>query len=146
MELRQSEDSAFTVIKPVLEGMGYSIVDCVSHGIRTGVHVSCIIYRESGVSADDCADVYRLICPRLEVAFENRDIHLEVSSPGIDRQLKYADEFRIFTGRPVRIMVGEGSDWVSGIIRNAGSEGLDLDKAGSLSAIRYEQIRKAKLE
>ena len=146
MDFRQSEDAALTVIKPVLEGMGYNIVDCVSHGIRTGVHVSCIIYRESGVSADDCADVYRLIYPRLEVAFDTRDIHLEVSSPGIDRHLKYADEFRIFTGKPVQIMVGAESDWISGIISNAGNEGFDLDKAGSRSAIRYEQIRKAKLE
>jgi ribosome maturation factor RimP len=66
---------------------------------------------EESVSVDDCARVSRDLSAMLDV----EDIvptayTLEVSSPGLDRPLRHADDYRRFAGRRAKIVMREPVD------------------------------------
>jgi ribosome maturation factor RimP len=66
---------------------------------------------EESVSVDDCAHVSRDLSAMLDV----EDIvptayTLEVSSPGLDRPLRHADDYRRFAGRRAKIVMREAVD------------------------------------
>src|SRR5262245_17720208 len=66
---------------------------------------------EESVSVDDCAHVSRDLRAMLDV----EDIvptayTLEVSSPGLDRPLRQADDYRRFAGRRAKIVMREAVD------------------------------------
>jgi ribosome maturation factor RimP len=66
---------------------------------------------EESVSVDDCAHVSRDLSAMLDV----EDIvptayTLEVSSPGLDRPLRHADDYRRFAGRRAKIVMRESVD------------------------------------
>ena len=63
---------------------------------------------EESVSVEDCAHVSRDLSAMLDV----EDIvptayTLEVSSPGLDRPLRHADDYRRFAGRRAKIVMRE---------------------------------------
>jgi ribosome maturation factor RimP len=66
---------------------------------------------EESVSVEDCAHVSRDLSAMLDV----EDIvpgayTLEVSSPGLDRPLRHADDYRRFAGRRAKIVMREAVD------------------------------------
>lgn len=140
------QDALYPVVLPILEKMGYSVVELRSHRVRDTLHVNLVIYSAKGVSIEDCSEVYRTIFPRMQVVGDDRDLHLEVSSPGLTRNLKTSDEFAIFAERTVRLLVGEDVDWVSGKIVNADDEAVVLETSTGRRRVTYDTIRKAKLD
>jgi ribosome maturation factor RimP len=83
---------------------------------------------EESVSVDDCAHVSRDLSAMLDV----EDIvptayTLEVSSPGLDRPLRRADDYRRFAGRRAKIVMREpvdGQTFFKG--RLAGADGQTM--------------------
>ena len=70
---------------------------------------------------------------------------MEVSSPGMERNIKNAAEFSFFKGREIRVWDKTKSDWVPGIIRDSDSEKLTMEaEGGEIIDVAYENIAKAK--
>jgi len=133
-------------VQAVLRGLGCDAVE-VKSAIRRGtLHVVLIIHRKSGVDTDVCADVYRTIYPRLEMLYPGKDVHLEVSSPGIGRTLKSVEEFGIFKGLGVKLLLDEETDWKKGTIVDSTEESVDIRFDSTIETIQYAVIRKAKLD
>jgi ribosome maturation factor RimP len=66
---------------------------------------------EESVSVEDCARVSRDLSAVLDVEELIPTAYLlEVSSPGLDRPLRHADEYRRFTGRRAKLVVREAVD------------------------------------
>jgi len=66
------------------------------------------IDRPEGVSLEDCAAVSRAASAVLDlVDFGPAQYTLEVSSPGLDRELLRAEDYRRFAGRRVRVTFRE---------------------------------------
>jgi ribosome maturation factor RimP len=66
---------------------------------------------QDSVSIDDCEQVNREISTILDVEDPLPFAYtLEVSSPGLDRPLRGADDYRRFAGRLVKIVVSEAVD------------------------------------
>ena len=66
---------------------------------------------DDSVSVDDCARVSRDMSAVLDV----EDVvpmayTLEVSSPGLDRPLRHADDYRRFSGRRAKLVMGQAVD------------------------------------
>ena len=152
MEYRLKQEKLFELIEPVVSGMGLSIVDLSSTTIQKRLHVHLVLYKEDGISLDDCAKVHRTIVPRIEMAQENRDVYLEVGSPGLNRNMKCADEFEIFIGRGARILQEDSKEWESGIlggVENGSLSFFEINETGEKELklkIKIENIRKAKLD
>lgn len=126
--------------------MGYSIVELVSQRRRGGMHVLLVIHSPRGIGVEECEGIYRAVLPRIEVSDDRRDVHLEVSSPGLTRNLKSTDEFALFVGRRVKVLMDNSEQWVAGTILGTDKTGLTI-RAGE-NGIRFDfsAIRKARLE
>ncbi len=132
-------------LSPVVEGLGLALVECRSQGVRGVLHVHVVVHRLGGVSIDDCAEVHRTIVPRLELLTDHRDIHVEVSSPGISRKLKENREFPIFVGTKMKVM-DMANEWKYGLLEAADDEGIVLNVDGTNERLAYPEIRAARLE
>ena len=70
---------------------------------------------------------------------------MELTSPGIEHNIKNAAEFEIFSGRAVRVWDKTITDWVSGVIKCADQKSVTLEKEdGEIITVLYENIAKAK--
>ncbi len=66
---------------------------------------------EESVSIDDCTNVSRELSAILDVEdFIPSAYTLEVSSPGLDRPLRHADDYRRFAGRLAKVVTREPVD------------------------------------
>ncbi len=141
--------------EPLLEAMGITLVDINRIDRGKSVTVTMVIVaKEAEVSVDHCAKVYRLVYPRMELQLGERDLQLEVSTPGLQRTLKDVYEFSLFTGKRVRVYDMSKEAWVSGIITQADQTSVQLSQVFIEDAkemietmsVAFSDIQKAKLD
>jgi ribosome maturation factor RimP len=137
-------------LETVLEGMGMRLIELAVSRYRRSVQVRVVI--DAGgkagapsLSVNDCASAHRALTPRLDLAFPQADISLEVSSPGIQRLIKDGAEFAHFTGRGVRCFRTDISDWTEGIVESSDEKGIKMRTHEGVVRLDYEIIAKAKL-
>ena len=133
-------------IRPLIEGLGLSVVELALRRGHRLVHLSLVIYRETGVTVGDCTLVSRTVRPRLELIEGLEDLEMEVSSPGIDRRLKTREEYGIFRNRGVRLLLEGQSDWTGGIIRGVEGDLLSIEQEEGTRMINLSEIRAARLD
>ena len=133
-------------VEPVLSGMGFALVDISVGRLKGSTRVNVVLYRKEGVGVDDCAEVSRLLFPRLQTVPGLEDVSLEVSSPGIERTLRSPAEYAIFRGRGVRILAGDAAEWIGGIIERTEGDPLWLKKGKETRGFAISGIRKARLD
>ncbi len=134
---------------PLIEGLGYALVELRIGHTKSSYQVRAVISRlkveDGGIGIDDCSKVHTLLFARLEAVFGTQDIHMEVTSPGTERQIKNAAEFPLFVGRMARVWYTEVQDWIAGKILGADSTKVTLEIDGAERSFPFEQIAKAKL-
>lgn len=147
-------DALFIELSQVLNPMDIFIVDIRRGEQRDTIRVVVTITtKEHRAGIEECAKAHRIIRPRLSVLEDNRDIDLEVSTPGLQRNFNDLYEFSLFTGRRCRIYDLHRSAWVEGIIVREGDGEVVLEQARIEDTsdlieeyrIPYGQIHKAKL-
>jgi ribosome maturation factor RimP len=124
------------------------LIEAVEVRHRKSVEVRVVVDRKDGrsVSISDCNAVHRAVTPRLELAYTGLDVYIEVSSPGLERQIKDGIEFEHYIGRQVRVYRRDKSDWERGVLVSSDETGVTLNGKGGLLTIEYETIAKAKLD
>ena len=138
-------------LEPVIRGMGMALIELSvfrgkGRGSKPGnVRIIAVVYKDGTVGIEDCSRVHRAIIPRLELAFPEQDIYLEVSSPGINRIIKDGREFGHFIGQGVGCYRTDISDWMEGVLVTVDEKGIVLRGEGGESALPYEIIAKARL-
>lgn len=132
MPVRKVEE----IITPSLDAMGYRVVRVRLTGGDDSPTLQVMVETldsqvqqsldDGGITADHCADVSRTISALLDVDDPIPSAYvLEVSSPGIDRPLVAADDFRRFAGFDARL---EAQQPIDGRKRFKGKLlGLDAD-------------------
>lgn len=133
-------------IQPMLEKMGFKMVELGQYKKAGRTHLQLVIYKAGGVSMDDCVQVHRMLFPRLEMSFEKDDIYLEISSPGLGRKFKDVRECRIFKGQAVALLLQNESEWLKGILKEADDQGVILVSGDEEHSLSYDSIQKGKLD
>ena len=91
-------------IAPVVENLGYSIWDLEYVKEGSDYFLRVTIDSPNGITIDDCEIVHRAIDPVLDDADPIEGAyHLEVSSPGIERDLRTDEHFAASAGERVEI-------------------------------------------
>ncbi|MCR4432996.1 MAG: ribosome maturation factor RimP [Coprothermobacterota bacterium] len=132
--------------KPILARAGFALLEVEVHPGKEP-RVIFIIYKPEGVSIADCERVTGILSEHVDQFFAGR-YHLEVSSPGLDRELKRREEFDLFKGREVRILLKrpiEGEDTVEGILEGLEGENVRLRSGAKAFAFPLEVVQKARL-
>ena len=146
MDRKRATDRLAPVVAPLVRQLGFSVVELASHATRDALRVHLVIYREGGVDLDDCTAVYKTLLPRIEVSEDRRDIQLTVSSPGLFRTIRSADEFALFGGRTARLLTRESPDWISGRILRSTDETVVIESSGREREFAFSDIIKAQLD
>ncbi|OHD71999.1 MAG: hypothetical protein A2V99_05840 [Spirochaetes bacterium RBG_16_67_19] len=141
-----TEQELREMVAPVVEGLGFRLVELGLHRSHSGSKVHVVIYRGEGVGVDDCAALSRNLKPRLELEAGLGEVGLEVSSPGLERVLKDPLEYEIFRGRGMRLWLRDAADWLDGINEGIADGAVDFASGGRRLSIRLEEIVKAKLD
>lgn len=92
------------IVEPAIEDLGFRLVRIVMSG-RDGLTLQIMAERPDGtMTVEDCETISRNISPLLDVEDPiDRDYHLEVSSPGIDRPLVRRSDFERWAGHLAKI-------------------------------------------
>lgn len=92
------------IVEPAITGLGYRLVR-VKLSAMNGTTLQIMAERPDGaMSVDDCEIVSRDLSPLLDVEDPiDREYHLEVSSPGIDRPLVRRSDFEAWGGHVAKI-------------------------------------------
>lgn len=133
-------------IEEVLKGLGYSLIELVISRHKGSVQIRVVIYNGKSIGTDDCSRVHRAIMPRLELAFGEQDVYLEVSSPGTERLIKDTSEFTHYLGKRVRCYRTDISDWTAGVLEAVSEKEIELNTKEGIVKLSFDIIAKAKLD
>ena len=92
--------------EPIAESLGYFLwdVEYVKEGARRILRLTIDTESEEGITIDDCEKMHRAIDPVLDQADPIEDAYyLEVSSPGLERELKYDRHFATAIGEKIEL-------------------------------------------
>jgi ribosome maturation factor RimP len=132
--------------EPLIAGLGFNVVELSIFKRQSSWQVKIVITGPSSVGIADCTKVHRAMLPRLEAILNTQDMYVEVTSPGLDRILKNASEFSVFTGKKVKVWNADISDWMHGTILSSSSESVRLNTESGEKEIPFDKISKAKLD
>ncbi len=105
------------LIKDTVEAQGVSLWDVrfVKEGADWFLRI--FIDKEEGVSIDDCVNVSHAIDPIIDEADPiDRSYCMEVSSPGIERELTRSEHFLKMQGRDIKVKLYKALDGSKEII------------------------------
>lgn len=124
--MRQNPTHLWDLLEPVVNGMGYELVEIeYNPSMKHGV-LRLYIDKDSGILVEDCSAVSHQVSAVLDVEDPiSGHFNLEISSPGMDRPLRRAEDFQRFSGEVVKIktsMAFEGQSNFKGRLK-----GLDED-------------------
>lgn len=95
-------DKVIEVIKPFVDELSLELWDVTFKKEGTDWYLRIFIDKDGGVSVDDCVNLTHKITKPLDEADPiSQSYMLEVSSPGIERELKNETHFKKYIGSPV---------------------------------------------
>ena len=130
---------------------GAELVHVEIAGTKRDSVVRIFIDKEGGVTLDDCSKVSR----EMEVVLDEEDTIparyvLEVSSPGIERQLYSLGDFEKFSGKLIKVKTKEAVDgqktFVGTLLNVDGTKVTLEDRTRGEISFDYNDIEKANLK
>jgi ribosome maturation factor RimP len=126
---------------------GAEVVEARLTGGRAGRTLQVVVDAEAGVEADVVERIARHLSRALDEADPIQASYtLEVASPGLDRPLRSARDFRRQTGHQVRLVLSEG-EAIEGTVLGADDDAVTLavDGAGTPVTVALAAVRTAKV-
>jgi ribosome maturation factor RimP len=142
-------DWLYNLTRDAIGGMGFELVDV--RDARQGRRrlLQFFIDAPGGVSVEDCAEISRELSYLLDAEQEFDDGYvLEVSSPGLDHDLRREREYRHFVGRTARLVLknGERGGAVVGSIVSAEDGVVVLETGeGERVSVPFDDVVRARL-
>lgn len=137
------------LIEPLLDQLGYELVDLEYAAGRAHALVRVFIDRAAGVGLEDCEHVSHEVSALLDVEDPVPTAYsLEVSSPGLDRVLRTPAHFARFAGKRLKIeLLGsrEGRRHYTGMLVATDDTGVQLEVDGQVVRFAYAEIGRARL-
>jgi ribosome maturation factor RimP len=127
------KDTVREAILPTVTELGYRIWDVTYTKIGADYHLEITIDSDDGIGIEDCERVSRAIDPILE---EENPIegfyYLEVSSPGVERELRTDEHNSLSLGEKVEVKLFAPKDGVKSLVGTLASFedgviGIDAD-------------------
>lgn len=133
------------LLEQTLPGLGYELVEVEASA--KGRLVRVFIDKPNGVDVEDCARVSEHLSRLFTV--ENVDYErLEISSPGLDRPLRRAQDFERFAGQEVqirlRILVDDRRNFAGTLLGVRDGKVMLATEVGE-SALPLDAIERARL-
>jgi ribosome maturation factor RimP len=106
-------------ILPTVTELGYQIWDVTYSKIGADYHLEITIDSENGINIEDCEKVHRAIDPILDEVDPIEDAYyLDVSSPGIERELRTEEHILWGVGQKVEAKLFAAVNGMKSIVGN----------------------------
>lgn len=131
------------LLSSAIAGLGFELVNAQLNGRNMRVFID----HPKGVNVDDCARVSEHLTRLFEVENVVFD-RLEVSSPGLDRELLKPADFVRFAGSRVRVKLAvaiEGRKNFSGALRGLKDGVIELDEGGARVFLPLANVARTRL-
>jgi ribosome maturation factor RimP len=135
------------LLERVVTQLGYELVDMEMS--NRGKMLRLFIDKPQGITIDDCVAVSNHVSHVLAVEHDVDYDRLEVSSPGLDRVLKKAEDFTRFTGERVKLKLRvpvEGRKNFIGVLQGLVADELLVERDGVVSRFSMSNVEKARLD
>ncbi len=134
------------IVQPVLRDHGLELVDIEWRPRRPRGVLRVFVDRPGGVRIADCEQVSREVGDLLDVADLIGDPYdLEVSSPGLDRELRTEREYRWALGKRVRCWTVEGRE-IRGRLAEVAEGRLVLERDGERIEVPRADVTRTRLD
>jgi ribosome maturation factor RimP len=137
-------------LNEIVEKKDMRVVNISISGLAKSPSIQIIIDSIQGVSLDDCSFVSKLTDDIIKVnGYYSDDYNLEVSSPGINRQLFSLDDFLLYKNSMVKIKLKKpinNRKNILGIIKVIKNENIILDVDQEEIKIDFKNIKKANIK
>jgi ribosome maturation factor RimP len=133
-------------LQPVLRDHGLTLVDLEWRGHRPRGILRVFVDKPAGVGIEDCQRASRELGDVLDAAGLIEEAYdLEVSSPGLDRQLRKDRELQWAVGKRVRCWLAGGEEH-HGCLIGVDEAVLTLDDEGHRVELPRARVTKARLD
>lgn len=147
MNLLQKEIVLY--VEEISARLGFFHIETIIKGDSRARVIQVFIDGEKSVTAEDCAQFSRELNEAIETNnLISENYRLEVSSPGVDRPLKYFGQFIKHIGRKFEIEFVEGGSLkkIEGKLELAENGELSLLQNKEIIKIKFIDIKKAKVK
>lgn len=140
----------FAECQETVSELGFKLVELQIVPQRGNVHITAVIASKDSskdIGVSDCGKVHRALLAKLIALLEKDEdsVYMEVCSPGLERNIKNAWEFTVFTGRSVRVWDRNIGDWTCGKIVSSDEEKVTLEtQEEGKKSFFFSDIAKAK--
>ncbi len=144
MDINKLKNDVFNLSKPLVESLGYELVEVNYEEIEGEKYITVVIYSNSGITFDDCKKVSKILDEPLDELdpTNGESYSLNVSSLGLDRELKTKRDFERFIGQEIEIKLY--SNKVVGLLLEVTDDSIKLNVKNSHKTIKLVDIIKAK--
>ncbi len=134
-------------IKEETENLGYLFIEIDFRGDTRNHILEIYIDNEVGITTVDCARVSRAVGDMIEEeGLIESKYRLDVSSPGIDRPLKYIQQFERNIGRSFELQLEDENDSkLEGKLLELDNDDLKFQIKKEVKVINIKNIKSAKV-
>lgn len=149
MANKNIEDKVEELLKEDINNLGYEIYDVIFEKEAKDFYLRIIIDSEKGISIDDCEKVSNQINSKLDEAdYIKEQYFLEVSSPGIERNLRKEKHFINSIDKKIIVKLynkaENGKKEIEGFLREYNNEFLIIETEENKIKIDKKNIALAK--
>jgi ribosome maturation factor RimP len=144
------EEKLYLVLNEMLEKKEMRVLNVSVNKKTSGQDIQIIIDSSSGVNLDDCTFASKIAGDIIKIDnLYDDNFNLEVSSPGINRQLFSIDDFLLYKGYKVKIklkLAVENQKKIIGTIGNIKDQNILIATDNKDIIIDFNNIKKANLQ
>jgi len=143
------EKKIVNITQEIIDQNGLFLIDFLFRGVHNSTVIEIYIDGEKSVSVEDCAKISREINDRIEAEnLFDTAYRLEVSSPGVERPLKFLQQFSKHINRNFELQLTDEQGTnkkVTGKLLSIEGENLVFRIQKEDALIPYNTIKKAKV-
>lgn len=139
-------DTVLEIIEPTVTELGYSIWDITYSKIGADYHLEITIDSPKGIDIEDCERVHRAIDPIIDECDPIEGFYyLDVSSPGIERELRRDEHISASVGLKVEaklFVAKDGAKSITGKLLGFEGDTVSIECDGVVCDLKRQEISK----
>jgi ribosome maturation factor RimP len=146
--MNHNDKNIIDAVEEIVKKDGYFLIDAVVRGAPNLKVIEIYIDREGNVSAEDCAEISKEIKFKLdEILLVDTNYRLDVSSPGVDRPLKFLQQFPKHVNRNFEVSYKSDEELktIKGKLIKIEGDYLTFNVKNTETIIKFQNITKAKV-
>ncbi|MBT3548625.1 MAG: hypothetical protein HOI56_00975 [Gammaproteobacteria bacterium] len=143
------DEKLFKALEEVISTKDMRIVNINISNSSSSPSIKIIIDSSRGISLEDCSLTSKLADDLIKINSYFDDYDIEVSSPGINRQLFSITDFMLYKGFTVKVKlksgIGNQKNFI-GKIKDIVGESINIELGDSEITVDFKNIKKANIQ